>query len=334
MCVSVRVGRTPVRKGRGVLVIACPGQGAQVPGLLSPWLEVPGLRARLEFYADAAEVDLIRHGTTSDADTIRDTAVAQPLIVAAGILSLAALLEADADPQSLPTPPAGAVAGHSVGEFTAAAVAGALTPTQAMHLVGVRGRAMADASNAHPTGMSAVLGGDPDEVLAAIERHGLTPANVNGAGQVVAAGDLTALAALAEDAPARSRVRPLSVAGAFHTTYMAPAVQALDDAAAAVGPSDPEVPVVSNRDGATVTGGTDLMSRLVDQVSNPVRWDLCMERFADLGVTGILELVPSGTLTGLAKRALKGVERLDLAGPDSLEDARRFIAEHGGDTHV
>lgn len=314
-----------------MLVIVCPGQGSQVPGLLAPWRELPGLRARLDSYADAAGVDLVAHGTTSDADTIRDTAVAQPLIVASGLLSYAALLGADDDaaaPGSLPTPPAVAVAGHSVGEFTAAALAGALTPAAALSLVGVRGRAMAEASGAHPTGMSAVLGGRPEEVLASIEAHGLTPANVNGAGQVVAAGDLDALAALAAEPPARARVIPLSVAGAFHTRYLAPALDSLAEAARTADVADPTVPLVSNGDGACVTSGAEFLQRLVAQVTNPVRWDLCMERFAELGVTGILELVPSGTLVGLAKRGLKGVALCGLGGPDSLDEARAFVREH------
>ncbi|WP_051992210.1 ACP S-malonyltransferase [Mobilicoccus pelagius] len=311
-----------------MLVIACPGQGSQVPGLLSSWLELPGMQARLESYADAAGLDLLAHGTTSDAETIRDTAVAQPLIVASGLLSHAALLDPDGTDDALRVPPAVAVAGHSVGEFTAAALAGALTPAEALSLVGVRGRAMAQASAAHPTGMSAALGGRPEEVLAAIESHGLTPANVNGAGQIVAAGDLEALAALAAEPPARTRVVPLSVAGAFHTRWMAPAVDALAQAAATAAVADPVVPIVSNRDGEPVTSGAEFLRRLVDQVSNPVRWDLCMERFAALGVTGILELVPSGTLVGLAKRGLKGVALCALTGPESLDEARAFVAEH------
>jgi len=311
-----------------VLVIVCPGQGAQVPGLLTPWLESPALRSALEAYSEAAEIDLVAHGTTSDADTIRDTSVAQPLIVASGLLSLSALLDPEGTAPSFPTPPAGAVAGHSVGEFTAAAVSGAFTPMQAMQLVGVRGRAMAEASNAHPTGMSAVLGGKPEEVLAAIEAHGLTPANVNGGGQVVAAGDLEALQALADEPPARTRVKALSVAGAFHTHFMSPAVDILDEAARHAAVEDPTIPFISNRDGQPMEDGADLVRRLVGQVSNPVRWDLCMETFAEMGVTGILELVPSGTLVGLAKRALNDVERFALAGPESLDDARAFVDQH------
>lgn len=314
-----------------MLVIACPGQGAQVPGLLSPWLEVPGIRELAHSFGEAAGVDLVAHGSVSDADTIRDTAVAQPLIVASGLLSYSALMSDDdavAPSATLPVPPAAAVAGHSVGEFTAAALSGALSPEQALGLVGVRGRAMAEASALHPTGMSAVVGGREEEVLSAIEAHGLTPANMNCPGQVVAAGDQEALDALAAEPPARARVIPLSVAGAFHTHYMAPAVSALADAAAGTTPGDALVPMVSNRDGEPVTDGAKLVRRLVDQVSNPVRWDLCMDRFAELGVTGILELVPSGTLTGLAKRALKDVERFALQGPESLEAAREFVRSH------
>ncbi|MBM6399308.1 ACP S-malonyltransferase [Phycicoccus sonneratiae] len=302
-----------------MIVIVCPGQGSQTPGFLAPWLELPGAREHLTALSDAAGVDLVAHGTTSDEETIKDTAVAQPLLVGAGLLALRALGDH--------TPP-GALAGHSVGEITAAAAAGVLAEDDAMRLVALRGRAMAEASAATPTGMSAVLGGDPDDVLATIERHDLTPANVNGAGQVVAAGALPALAALADDPPAKARVIPLKVAGAFHTHYMAPAVEALRAAAADHDVSDPGVTLVSNRDGATVTDGREVLDRIVAQVSNPVRWDLCMERFAALGVTGIIELPPSGTLVGLAKRALKGVELLAVKTPDDLDAARTLLEEH------
>ena len=307
-----------------MIVIACPGQGSQTPGFLEPWLELPGLREHLDAWSDAAEVDLVTHGTTSDEDTIKDTAVAQPLLVGAGLLALRALADRGVDP----TGGAGAIAGHSVGELTAAAGAGVLPEADAMRLVALRGRAMADASALEPTGMSAVVGGDPDDVRAAIERHGLTPANVNGAGQVVAAGDLESLAALADDPPARTRVIPLKVAGAFHTSYMQPAVDALAAAAADLSPADATTPLVSNRDGELVTSGREVLDRLVAQVSNPVRWDLCMERFADLGVTALVELPPAGTLTGLAKRGLKGVELLAVKTPDDLDAARVLFEEH------
>ncbi|MFL6079887.1 MAG: ACP S-malonyltransferase [Ornithinibacter sp.] len=311
-----------------MIVIVCPGQGSQTPGFLAPWLELPGLRDQLTALSDAAGVDLVTHGTTSGEDTIKDTAVAQPLLVGAGLLALRAVAgNAQGGDAGVPAG-TGALAGHSVGEITAAAAAGVLTETDAMRFVAQRGRAMAKASAATPTGMSAVLGGDPDDVLAAIERHDLTPANVNGAGQVVAAGSLDALAAFAADPPARARVIPLKVAGAFHTHFMQAAVGELGTDWTDHDVSDPGVTLVSNRDGAVVTDGREVLDRLVAQVSNPVRWDLCMERFTDLGVTAILELPPAGTLVGLAKRALKGVELLALKTPDDLDAARTLIKEH------
>ncbi|SES16759.1 [acyl-carrier-protein] S-malonyltransferase [Pedococcus cremeus] len=310
-----------------MLAIICPGQGSQTPGFLTPWLEIPAVRARLEALSEVAGLDLVAHGTTSDAETIKDTAVAQPLIVAAGLASVPALFP-DTDPTSL----VGVTAGHSVGEITAAAFAGVLADADAMAFVRERGRGMAAASAVTPTGMSAVLGGDPDEVAATLERHGLTAANANGAGQVVAAGTLEQLAALTADPPARARVIPLQVAGAFHTTHMAPAVEALGRQAEGFTTSAPTVAVVSNADGAVVRDGAEVLSRLVTQVSNPVRWDLCMETLADLGVTGLIELPPAGTLVGLAKRGLKGVETLALKTPDDLEAAQRMLHEHGGQT--
>lgn len=306
-----------------MLAIVSPGQGSQSPGFLAPWLELPGVADRLAALSDAAGLDLQAHGTTSDAETIKDTAVAQPLIVAAGLL---ALPELDAIGSS------GALAGHSVGEITAAAAAGVLDDAQAMRFVSVRGRAMAEAAAATPTGMAAVLGGDPDDVAASLERHGLTPANMNGAGQVVAAGTLDQLQALQGDPPAKARVIPLQVAGAFHTEHMAPAVQTLRAEADAIQPGSPTVTLISNADGAVVADGAEVLRRLVSQVSNPVRWDLCMEQLQQLGVTGLIELPPAGTLVGLAKRGLRGVETLALKTPDDLETARRMVADEHGST--
>ncbi|WP_332875448.1 acyltransferase domain-containing protein [Ornithinimicrobium sediminis] len=308
-----------------MLVIVAPGQGSQTPGFLSPWLELPGFRARMEWLAAVASLDLVAHGTTSDADTIRDTAVAQPLIVGSGLISLLALFDHPADGFRA----VGAGAGHSVGEITAASAAGVLSAEQAMVFVRERGKGMAAASAVRPTGMSAVLGGDPDEVLAALQRQGLTPANVNSAGQVVAAGTTEQLQALREDPPAKARVVPLQVAGAFHTEHMAPAVDRLGGYARAISVHDPRTTLVSNRDGAIVQEGREVLQRLVSQVSNPVRWDLCMQTFADLGVTGLIEIPPAGTLAGLAKRALPGVEVLALKAPDDLDAAHRMIREHG-----
>lgn len=307
-----------------MLAIVCPGQGSQTPGFLAPWLELPEFRSRLESLSEVAGLDLVRHGTTSDADTIKDTAVAQPLIVGAGLAAAAVLLPQG--PQA-----AGVTAGHSVGEITAAALAGVLTDRDAMVFVRERGAAMAEASAVTPTGMSAVLGGDPVEVAEALERHGLTPANANGAGQTVAAGTLEQLAALAGDPPARTRVIPLKVAGAFHTHHMAPAVDSLHELSADFDVSDPGITLLSNADGQAVAGGTDALTRLVGQVSSPVRWDQCMQTMLDLGVTALVELPPAGTLVGLAKRAMPGVATLAVKTPDDLEAAHQLIAEHTTD---
>lgn len=307
-----------------MLVIACPGQGAQTPRFLRPWLEVPGFEARLRWLSAVADIDLVRHGTESDAETIRDTAVAQPLIVASGLVALLAVFPHPADAFKQ----VAAGAGHSVGEITAAAGAGVLSAEQAMVFVRERGRAMAAASAVTPTGMTAVVGGDPDEVTAALHEHGLTPANVNGAGQVVAAGTMDQLAALRRDAPARARLVPLQVAGAFHTRHMAPAVAVLDGYARAMTTHDPRTRLLSNADGTVVHDGRQVLARLVNQVSNPVRWDLCMEAMRDLDVTGVLEIPPAGTLTGLVKRTLPDVEVLALKTPDDLDAARDLVARH------
>lgn len=308
-----------------MLVIVAPGQGAQTPGFLTPWLEDPTFAARFDWLATVASIDLAHYGTEADADTIRDTKVAQPLLVATGLIAALDLFPHPADAFSR----IGAVAGHSVGELTAAAGARAITAEQAMVLVRERGNAMADAAAVTATGMTAVLGGDRDEVLASIERHGLTPANDNGPGQVVAAGTMEQLAAFAEDPPAKARIMPLSVAGAFHTSHMAPAVDRLAALARSVSTHDPRTPVISNRDGQVVHDGRDVLRRIVGQIANPVRWDLCMETMSDLGVTGILEMPPAGTLTGIAKRALKGVETFALKTPDQLDAAREFCDKHG-----
>lgn len=302
-----------------MLVLVAPGQGAQTPGFLTPWLELPGAADRLGAWSDAIGLDLAHYGTQADADAIRDTAVAQPLLVAAGILSAAAL--GDITP--------GAVAGHSVGEITAAAYAGVLDDTAALTLVRKRGLAMAEAAAITETGMSALLGGDPDVSVAHLEKLGLTPANINGAGQIVAAGTMEQLAALNEDKPEGVRkVVPLKVAGAFHTHHMGPAVEKLAEAAKELVPGDPRLTYVSNKDGQAVATGAEVLERLVGQVANPVRWDLCMETFKELGVTALIEVCPGGTLTGLAKRALPGVKTLALKTPDDLDAARELIAEH------
>ena len=258
-----------------MIIVLAPGQGSQTPGFLEPWLDVDGVREHLGALSDASGIDLVTHGTVSDADTIRDTEIAQPRIVAASI------------------------------------VTGAL-------IVGVRGRAMALEASKVATGMSAVLGGEPDVVQARLSELGLTAANMNGGGQVVVAGELGALVALAADPAEGTRVIPLPVAGAFHTAFMAGAVDTLRAAASTVTPSDPTLSIYTNRDGSRVSSGTTYLDFLIGQVSNPVRWDLCMDAFAKDGVTGIIELAPAGALVGLAKRGLKGIPSVAVKSPEDL----------------
>ncbi|MFD6055220.1 ACP S-malonyltransferase [Agromyces sp. NPDC060279] len=303
-----------------MIVVVCPGQGSQTPGFLTPWLEDPARAARLAELSAAAELDLAEHGTVSDAETIRDTKVAQPLIVAAGILTLEALF---ADGRAAGV---GGIAGHSVGEITAAAGSGVLDANEAMRFVAARGRAMADAAAEVATGMSAVLGGDEQELLARLAELGLEPANYNGGGQIVVAGALDALEQLKAEPPAGTRVVPLQVAGAFHTRYMRPAVDRLAEVAATLSPADPALPLWTNRDGSRVESGAAFVELLVGQVSSPVRWDLDMAAFAEAGVTGIIELAPAGALVGLAKRGLKGVPTVAVKTPDDLAAAAELIA--------
>lgn len=307
-----------------MLVIVAPGQGAQTPGFLKPWLENPTFASRFTWLSTVASIDLVHYGTEADADAIRDTRIAQPLLVAAGLVAALELFPHLADAFSQVS----AVAGHSVGEITAAVGAGVLTAEQAMVLVRERGQAMADAAAVTETGMTAVLGGDRDEVLAALAQHGLTPANDNGPGQIVAAGTTEELAALMASPPAKARLIPLSVAGAFHTRHMEPAVGHLADLARSVSTHGPRIRVISNRDGQVVPDGHDVLDRIVGQIASPVRWDLCMDTMRDRGVTGILELPPAGTLTGIARRAMKGVETFALKTPDQLDDARSFCDKH------
>jgi [acyl-carrier-protein] S-malonyltransferase len=290
--------------------LACPGQGSQTPGFLTPWLEAyPRLKDRLDVLSQAAGVDLVELGTQADEDTIKDTSNSQPLIVGA---SIAVYREA------LATLNFDGVVGHSVGEFAAAAIAGVLEDSEAMRLVGVRGRAMAKAANVTPTSMAAVLGGEQALVLQALEALGLEPANFNGAGQIVAAGSKAAIAALLESPPEKSRVIELKVAGAFHTSYMAQAEGELAAAMDTAVISDPAMTLLSNRDGKPVQSGSEFGESLVSQVSRPVRWDLCMDTLDALQVE-LLELPPAGALSGLAKRGMPNSSAVALKTPADLE---------------
>lgn len=301
-----------------MLAIIAPGQGAQTPGMLAPWIEDVESKTLLIQWSDAIGLDLIHLGVHADAEEIKDTSHAQPLIVAAGLLSARALNLSQKY---------SFVAGHSVGEITAAAIAGVLTPLDAMKLVRTRGLEMAKAAAVTPSGMSAVLGGDREVVLKAITDAGLVAANDNGGGQIVAAGDLNALASLA---PEGARVRALAVAGAFHTSFMEAAVEPMRTLAANISVSDSSVGVLSNKDGAVLTSGREILDRIVEQIANPVRWDLCMQTLADQGVTGVIEVAPAGTLVGLIKRAVPAVAQLALKSPAELEAATSFAVTHGG----
>ena len=303
-----------------MLAIIAPGQGAQTPGMLAPWIEDGESKELLIQWSDAIGLDLVHLGVHAGAEEIKDTAHAQPLIVAAGLLSARALNLSSRHTFSF-------VAGHSVGEITAAAIAGVLTPLDAMKLVRLRGIEMAKAASISPSGMSAVLGGDREVVLKAIADAGLIAANDNGGGQIVAAGDLAALATLA---PEGARVRALAVAGAFHTSYMKPAVEPMRALAAEIEVNDATVGVLSNKDGAVINSGREILDRIVNQIANPVRWDLCMETLASNGVTGVIEVAPAGTLVGLIKRAVPTIEQCALKSPAELEAATTFASHHGG----
>ena len=300
-----------------MLAITCPGQGAQKSGFLSSFLELDAFAAHIDELSAASGIDLRLHGTESDDETIKDTALAQPLLVASAI-ACAAELGVKAD----------FVAGHSVGEIAAAQIAGVFAPADAMRFVAVRADGMANAAGQTPTCMSAVVGGDQADVLAAIDAAGASPANINGGGQTVAAGSRESLEKLAENPPERARVIALPVAGAFHTEYMAPATQGLAATASALEITDPDLKILSNSDGTVVSRGQDYVDRLVQQVTNPVRWDLCQETLLNAGITGMIELVPGGTLTGIARRAMKGVETFAIKSAADLDGAREFAAAH------
>ena len=320
-----------------MLAVLAPGQGAQKPGMLTDWLDLPGAESFFRWAGAIADADLLTLGTTGDAEAIKDTAVTQPLVVA---MSLFIARELGGLPGPVThTPHAGrdvVIAGHSVGELTAAALAGVLSVEAAIALTAVRGRAMAAACAQTPTGMSAVLGGDPDEVLAALEKHGLTPANMNGAGQIVAAGSLGGLEALKADPPAKARVMPLSVAGAFHTDYMASAREQLEGLIGGLRPAQPSRLLLSNADGQAVDSGPEAVARLVSQVTSPVRFDSCLAAMRELGVTAVIELPPAGALAGLAKREWRGadIEILALTGPGTLDRARELIEAERGRTEA
>ncbi len=301
-----------------MLAIIAPGQGSQTPGMLNSWIQNPSLKELVVSWSDAIGLDLLHLGTVADAEEIKDTANAQPLIVAASLLSAHALGIKNFAVTS----------GHSVGELAAAALSGAISESDALRIVRTRGLEMAKAAATSPSGMSAILGGDRAEVLAAIAALKLVAANDNGAGQIVAAGDLQALGSLNENPPVGARVRALAVAGAFHTQFMQPAVEPLRALATTVPTHPVVIQVISNKDGQVVRDGAEVLNRIVNQIANPVRWDLCMETLKSLGVTGVIELPPAGTLVGLLKRAASEIETFALNSADDLDAAREFAGRH------
>ncbi|MBY6411473.1 ACP S-malonyltransferase [Rhodococcus sp. BP-252] len=295
-----------------MIALLAPGQGSQTPGMLLPWLELPGAADRIALWSKASGLDLARLGTTATAEEITDTSVTQPLVVAAALLAFE-----EADGRGI-VPADAIVAGHSVGELAAAAVAGVITSDEAVALAAVRGAEMAKACALEPTGMSAVLGGDEAAVLARLGELGLEPANINAAGQIVAAGLHTALEELAANPPEKARVRSLPVAGAFHTRFMAPAQDAVAAAASAITPSEPTRTLLSNSDGKPVTSGADALAKLAAQVTKPVRWDLCTATLKENTVSAVAELPPAGTLVGIAKREMRGTPNLGLKTPEDI----------------
>lgn len=295
-----------------MIAFLAPGQGSQTPGMLAEWLELPGAADRISLWSQVSGLDLATLGTTATAEEITDTAVTQPLVVATTLLAFGELAK-----RGLPTTTL--VAGHSVGEIAAYAIAGVISSDDAVKLAAVRGAEMAKACAAEPTGMSAVLGGDEAEVLARLEALELIPANRNAAGQIVAAGSVAALEKLAEDPPDKARVRQLATAGAFHTHYMASALDGYAAAAAGISASDPTMTLLSNCDGRPVTSGADAMEKLVAQLTRPVRWDLCTGTMRDLTTTAIVEFPPAGALTGIAKRELRGVATHAVKTPADLD---------------
>ena len=301
-----------------MLAIIAPGQGSQTPGMLTDWVANPALEKLLAQWSSDIDLDLVRLGTTADADEIKDTANAQPLIVATSLLAAHALGIKNFAVTS----------GHSVGELAAAALCGAISNRDALMLVRARGIEMAKAAAQSPAGMSAILGGERSEVLGAIKALGLVAANENGGGQIVAAGDLRALSTLATNPPAGARVRALPVAGAFHTSYMSSAITPLAALAASIATSTPSLPFISNKDGVAVSDGSDIVARIVNQIANPVRWDLCMDTLKTMGVTGVIELAPAGTLVGLLKRAAPEIESFALKSATDLDSAREFAGRH------
>jgi [acyl-carrier-protein] S-malonyltransferase len=305
-----------------LIALTCPGQGAQTPGFLSPWLELDSFKTAIEQYSEILEMDLVHFGTNADADQIKETQVAQPLIVAASMASHAVLIQALQDKSII-----AGVAGHSVGELAAASIAGVLDTEAALRFVKARGEQMAKAASLEASSMAAVVGGEPEVVVSHLESMGLFAANYNGKGQIVAAGAAGKIQELVANPPAGTRVVGLAVAGAFHTSFMETAKVELASLAGSINTSNPEMLIWSNSDGSRVDSGERFLELLINQVSKPVRWDKTMDSMTTDGVTALIELLPGGTLTGIAKRAMPGVATLAIKTPEDIEKAVLFVKE-------
>ena len=307
-----------------MIALSCPGQGAQTPGFLKPWLEIESFKSEIEKYSAILDMDLVHFGTEADAEQIKDTKIAQPLIVAASMASHAALIGALKDSSFIQ-----GVAGHSVGEIAAANIAGVFDTEAALKFVKARGEQMAIAASLEASSMAAVVGGEQDVVLDHLFNLGLFAANYNGKGQIVAAGSSSKVQELIDSPPAGTRVVGLAVAGAFHTSFMESAKVALASLAVSISCQDPKLLIWSNSGGVSVSNGDKFLDLLIKQVANPVRWDLTMDSMVSDGVSAVIELLPGGTLTGIAKRAMPGVATLALKSPEDLEKAVSFVKEQG-----
>jgi [acyl-carrier-protein] S-malonyltransferase len=305
-----------------LIALTCPGQGAQTPGFLAPWLELESFKTEIEKYSAILEMDLVHFGTEADADQIKDTKIAQPLIVAASMASHAALIGALQDESLFE-----GVAGHSVGEIAAANIAGVLDTEAALKFVKARGEQMARAASLDASSMAAVVGGEQDVVIDHLSNLGLFAANYNGKGQIVAAGSSSKIQDLTSSPPAGTRVVGLAVAGAFHTSFMETAKVELGSLASSIRTKNPKLLLWSNSNGARVDSGDKFLDLLINQVSKPVRWDKTMDSMFSDGVSAVIELLPGGTLTGIAKRAMPGVATLALKSPEDLEKAVSFVRE-------
>jgi [acyl-carrier-protein] S-malonyltransferase len=298
-----------------------PGQGSQTSGLYSSWITDEATKKIVKKYSELIDLDLVHYGTVASQSEITATNIAQPLLTALAFMTFGKLkIESN---ESI------IYSGHSVGEFSAACLAGFYSKKTAMKLVSVRGKAMAEAAASNSaTGMSAVLGGDKAEVIKHIEQFDLVPANVNSNGQIVASGLLTNLEKLSANPPASTKVRKLEVAGAFHSQFMKSAESELEKEFTQVELTKPTCSFISNRDGQIITDSTDLKNRLISQITSPVRWDLCQAKMVEQGVTGMLELAPGGVLNGIAKREMPGVELFAIKSPEDIDTAQAFIDKH------